>query len=407
MHRSAPGRNQRGAVILTACFFLLFLLGFMSFAMDLSRLFIVKTELQTAMDSCALAAAHELDGTPGALDRATSAGMTSGNLNRVNLQSASWDDKGKITADDISFFDAFLTPTTSPATARYVECLHEQPDVRLWLLQAMGAFFGDSASFPNMQDVTARAVATRGPAQTSCPVPLALRPRPGGDSSNFGYVTGEWITLLMGPGEGTGGYIGWANLDGSNNAAETERELLEGNCNVRLDQPLGTPGVQNSIADAWNARFGIYRNASGPSERYMQPDTTGYAYTNTNWSSGSGAYNGPTPSGSTTPNFITQQGEFVSYSGPGVGGGFNKIAQTADHSEFGSFNRRVVTVPVTNGYPGLVEDYACMLMLQPMRIPLQPVQLEYIGRAGAPGVPCTTTGLPGASAGPLVPVLVR
>jgi len=72
MHSVVHGpRRQRGAVIITVCLFLLFLLGFMGIAMDFGRLFIVKTELQTAMDSCALAAAQELDFQASSIDRAT------------------------------------------------------------------------------------------------------------------------------------------------------------------------------------------------------------------------------------------------------------------------------------------------------------------------------------------------
>lgn len=425
----ALSRRQRGATLITAALFLLFLLGFMGIALDFGRLFIVKTELQTAMDSCALSAAQELDGTETALSRAVSAGITSGNLNRVNLQSADWDGKGQLTAADIRFLDVNLDETTSGAAARYVECAHEQPDVQMWLLQALAAVF-TPANYPDARDVGARAVATRGNSQTSCPVPLALRPKnPGDGPPNYGYTPGEWITLLMGAG-GSNGYIGWANLDGSNNASETENELLRGRCDVRVDEPLGTPGVQASIADAWNSRFGIYRNAAGPADPYMQPDTSGYSYTTTNWPSGNSAYNGSTPAGahSTAANYTTKQGAFASCADTGtqmngpsgcstiigrsIGGGFNKIAPpgtTAEdgHAEFGIFNRRVVTVPVTDSYPGKVQDYACMLMLQPMSIPLQPVQLEYIGRAGAPGIPCTTNGLPGGSVGALVPVLVQ
>ena len=51
------GSRQRGAVIVTVLMLLLLLLGFMAFALDLGRLFIVRSELQTAMDACALAAA--------------------------------------------------------------------------------------------------------------------------------------------------------------------------------------------------------------------------------------------------------------------------------------------------------------------------------------------------------------
>ena len=48
-----------------------------------------------------------------------------------------------------------------------------------------------------------------------------------------------------------------------------------------------------------------------------------------------------------------------------------------------------------------------MFMLQPLTIPMSNVQLEFRGNAGTPGSPCTTSGLPGGNAGPLVPVLVR
>src|SRR6476661_5165291 len=104
MTRNASRRQQGGAVIITMALLLLFLLGFMGFALDFSRLFIVKTELQTAMDSCALSAAQELDGLAGALDRGRSAGITAANMNRVNLQSATWDDKGQLTGAEINFY---------------------------------------------------------------------------------------------------------------------------------------------------------------------------------------------------------------------------------------------------------------------------------------------------------------
>ena len=48
-----------------------------------------------------------------------------------------------------------------------------------------------------------------------------------------------------------------------------------------------------------------------------------------------------------------------------------------------------------------------MLMLEPMSIPVDDVKLEYLGNASASGSPCTTSGLAGGTAGPLVPVLVR
>ena len=304
--------------------------------------------------------------------------MTAGNLNRVNLQSGTWDNKGQLVATEITFRDStWVNETTTPASARYVLCEHVQPDVRMWLLHAMGAFTGDHGMFPATHNVAARAVATRGSSQTTCPIPVALRPKTlGAGPPNFGYTPGEWVTLLMTPGgggAGVGGYIGWANLDGSSSAAESERELTEGNCGTRVGDVLGTPGVQANIADIWNGRFGLYRGAGGPSINH--PDLTGYAYTTNNWPSGSNAYDGAIPPGAhpTADNFVAKRSSFASCAdtgtnmngpngcatimGPSVSlNSFSQIATpgptaTDGHARYGT-NRRIVTVPVTNGYPG-------------------------------------------------------
>jgi hypothetical protein len=294
--------------------------------------------------------------------------------------------------------------------------------VQLWLLQALGAFSGDTADFPNTHDVWARAVATRASAQSTCPVPLALKPKAGGVAPNYGFAAGEWVTLLMSPGPSANGQIGWANLDGSNNAAETEAEM-NGHCGTKVGDTLGTPGVQASIADAWNERFGIYRNTASPVTDH--PDYTGYIYTTTNWKSGNNAYDGTPQAGShpTAQNFIAKRASFASCDDTGTrlrganscesisGLSLNSFQNIATpgaggtHAQYGA-NRRIVTVPVVDG-AWHVADYACMLMLQPLSIPMAPVQLEFIGNAAAAGSPCVTSGLPGGAAGPLVPVLVR
>ena len=116
--RRAGRYSQRGAVIVTVCLMMFFLLGFMGLALDFSRAFVVKSELQTAMDSCALAAAQELDGASDSITRATSAGLTAGNLNRVHFQSANWSGKGQLTSGDLQFLVANYVTTSSPASAK-------------------------------------------------------------------------------------------------------------------------------------------------------------------------------------------------------------------------------------------------------------------------------------------------
>jgi Flp pilus assembly protein TadG len=412
-------QRQRGAMIITAALFLLFLMGFMGIALDFGHLFVVKSELQTAVDSCALAAARELDKQGTAIARAQSAGQTAGNANRVNMQSATWSGQGQIALAEVTFRDAAYAPTVNPLVATYAQCVHTQPNINIWLMKAMGAFSGDTAGNPAVRSVAASAVATRASAQTTCPIPVALKPKAGGVAPNYGFNVGDWVKLIHAQNASAGGEIGWANLDGSNSASETEAEL-NNHCGTKVGDKLGTPGVQTSVVDVWNQRFGIYKNSGDPS--VQRPDYTGYAYTKDNWPAQFNAYDGPAPgTPASAKNFVTKRAAFAS-----CGDTTKKVKDCEDitglklnsfkelaapgnvaggHKQYG-FDRRIVTVPVINGSSNVI-DYACMLMLQPLTIPMGDTWLEFRGNAGAVGSPCTTAGLAGGAAGPLVPVLVR
>jgi Flp pilus assembly protein TadG len=426
VHRPAGAARQGGAVILMVCFMLFFLLGFVAIAFDFGRLFIVKTELQTAMDSCALAAAQELDGQASALTRARSAGITAGNLNRVNLQSANWDGKGQVVNADVSFKDPSYLATTTPASARYAQCQHNQPGVRMWLLHAMGAFSGNAAANPTSRAVLASAVATRASAQSTCPIPVAIKPRAGGTpANNFGFQIGEWVTVFD-KGGASAGEMGWYNLDGSKSASETAAELAEGGrCGTRVGDTLGTPGAQTSVDVPWNFRFGIYKNGETPSVNH--PDQTGYSYTDSNWKNAvpQNAFSG-TPalnSHATAQNYITKRAAYASLADTGTSlktgslitfgddkklNSFKDLATpgpTGQHRQYG-YSRRLVVVPVINDAARVI-NYVCMFMLHPLTGPNDPAKLEFRGLAGIPNSPCTASGMPGGTAGPLVPVLVR
>lgn len=390
--RLVRARKQGGSVIITVCLILLFLLGFMGIAMDFGHMFTVKTELQTAMDSCALAAAQELDAQPTSIERAQNAGRTAGNLNGVDFQNTDWE----LTNDHITFKDASYTDTTISESARYVECRFTQENVRMWLLHVAGAFVGDTAAHPQDRPVLARAVASRGSALTSCPIPVALLPRDMSDVPNYGFVPGEWIKILdvdnnnnpyPQPGE-----MGWFNINGTQGAQDTKTQLSAGGvCGTEVDDDvsLSTLGAKQGVAPYWNARFGIYRGGLTP--EMEAPDLSGYGYDSTNWPAGSNAY----------PDFVEKRASYTPHPG---GRGWTPIS-SAQHEALG-YNRRIVTVPVL-GADNKVIDFACMFMLEPMWHPLDPVFLEFLGNAGSPGVPCTTNGMAGALAGPKVPVLVR
>ena len=179
--------------------------------------------------------------------------------------------------------------------------------------------------------------------------------------------------------------------------------------------------------DVWNGRFGIYKNTGSPS--LNNPDFTGYAYTATDWPAGQNAYNGAPGAGApaSAQNFVTKRAAFASCADTGtnvkganscesitglsLNGGFqNPLAAPGNavggHKDFGR-NRRIVTVPVIDAGSNVL-GFACMLMLQPLSIPMSNAKLEFLGNAGALNSPCTTSGLAGGPAGgPLVPVLVR
>lgn len=427
MKRSAHFRREGGATIVTTAMLMLFLIGFMGIALDFGRLFIVKTELQTAMDSCALAAAQELDNQADAITRATNAGIAAGNMNRVDLQSATWRNGGQITAADITFRNNAYVETTVPTQATYVSCQHTQAGVQMWLLHALRAFAGPSAPTPGTQNVQALAVARRAPGQTACPLPLAIRPKAGGTAPYYGFVPGEWVTLLTSQNSFAGGQIGWVNLDGTNSASGTV-DQMNGYCGVAVDKELGTPGVQTAVADVWNYRFGIYKNnvTLSLSDPLTQPDLTGYAYTIKNWPAGRNAYAGTPGAGAPADaeNFQTKRTKFASCADTGnrVRGAnscesitglslnsFQKLAEPGNviggHKTYGR-NRRIATVPVLSNTSRVI-DFVCVLMLQPFSIPQTDVQLEFIGNASDENSPCTSSALAGGLAGPLVPVLVR
>lgn len=412
-------QGQRGAILPLVGLVLVVLLGFGGLVIDLGGLFVAKTELQSALDSCALAAAHELDGAADALTRATNAGLTAGNLNKVKYQESA----AGITAGEITFSDT-LTGTYSSAfapaaSARYARCTHTTAGIAAYLSQVL--------DLPASNSVGAVAIATRTHAQSSCPIPIGLLPKSGGTAPNYGFAVGDWVTMLYDGGSPSPGEMGWYNLDGSKNATETKEEMAgTGYCGSKVGDTLGTPGAKVAVTDEWNARFGIYKNHADINA--TRPDYTGYAYTANNWPAQHNAYAGTCQPGGlcdsdtfpTSANFKTKRQSHASYDDTGTSvkdgdditglnmkGGYKTLATPGaggEHETLG-LNRRIVLVPVVAA--SKIADFACMLMLQPISGPTTSVQLEYLGNAGDTGSPCTSNGLAGGSAGPLVPALVR
>lgn len=435
-----PRRKEHGAVIVTFALFMFLLLGFMGLALDLGHLFVIRTELQTSMDACALAGAQELNGQSDARQRAINAGVAAGNVNNVDLQSANWNGKGKVVAADIKFFDKDRGPATDDAAARIIRCEHAQQGTQTPLLGIFGAY-ASSANAGTM-NVSAFAEATTAPSQSACPLPLALVKDSAkvGPGRPFGYDKGDWVPLLISQSTTSGGQIGWANLDGGNSGAKDLTTQLQGYCGSRVNDNItnananGAAGTKASLVEEWNGRFGIYKSATGYTSIF--PDYTGYGYTSTDWkkvnASGKSCCAFDSASdGAGNKGFLLRRQTFDTCSGTAtadanscentmgitLSNNLKSFATGGSNGQLRQYgtNRRIAVVPVVEGSLSNtttpIKDFACVFMLQPIPSPNSKteVYLEYIGKASDLGSPCTAGGLAGnaTSAGPLVPVLVR
>jgi Flp pilus assembly protein TadG len=383
-----------------------------------------KTELQNAADACALAAARELDGNSDALTRADAAGVLVGTKNLVGFQASAV----ALTAADISYSEQ-LSPnsstyykTSSVASvdeakkAKFAMCKVERDDIGMWFMGVRG--FGD-------QTVSAYAVATLAPSQSTCAIPIGLCKMPGGSAPTFGgsgpMVFGKFSS---GTPSTTGSY-NWIDFDpGDGGGANEIKDLLAGPGQCELppvDAPVGQQGEIASTSDAWNTRFGIYKGAYKIDDIALAPpDFTGVAYTKaglgeadaTTWPNPpiENAYAG-TPSSGATSGYQaakTARAPYQSTDPAGVvpGNSTRSIANIDELTQYGS-QRRVALAPVvdcedlaeSNPQPVPLKGYACVLMLSPIKGP-QDVVMEYLGEPNATGSPCSSFGLAGGTAGP-------
>lgn len=404
---SSPGEQQKGAVLVLVALAGAVLIGFLGVVMDLGHLFVTKTELQNAMDSCALAAARELKQDAQAIQRAVAAGVTAGNRNRIDFQA----DAAGVTAEDIWFSARLSDNSTSfpfgyldsgaadPATARYVMCARTTEDIPTWFMQVLKGFLGMP---PDASQVGALATATMAPSQTTCAIPIGVCMQ-SNTEPYFGLGPGKWYSGKFGTGTGeslTGSY-NWINFPDESGANDIKTNLAgDGVCNLaEKGEKVGKQGQTVGVSDAWNSRFGVYKG--GYDEASAPPDQTGFAYNATTWPAGQDAYS----------HFLGQQAINAPYPADdpaGLGGGYKLPGKV------GKQTRRVSIAPIVdcslleNSNPQKVPiaGYACILMLSPIKGPID-VRLEYLGSPGEIDSPCFSAGLGGGTNGPLVPVLVH
>lgn len=406
------------------------LIGFLGIVVDLGRLYVTKTELQSAMDACALAAAAELKADAQAIERAVSAGITAGNRNAVGFQAAS----ANVTAADILFSDRLSDNSTTypfgyvantaanPTTATYALCARAETGIVTWFMQVLQGLTGSPVTTGT---VGAWATATLVSSQINCALPIGLCKLPAAPSTSplQGLVVGQWVTSKLtasatgsfdwidfNPGEPTPGCAG----GGANELACIIKG--QGQCSLAgSGTQVGEQGNIESLNKAWNTRFGLYKGGETPAT--APPDFTGHSYNPTSWPTKFNAYGG---SGA-TQNFQTARAGHMPYQGDALSGiTLNGYTNSSNATlQASGADRRIVTVPVVDctswaaSTPQTVPilDYACVLMLHPLSQQhedgTEEVWLEYRGAANSAASPCSTSGLAGGTAGPLVPALVH
>jgi len=415
--KTTPHPRQRGAVAITLGLTLVVLIGFAGLAIDLGRFFVIKAELQNAMDACALSAASQLNNDSKALKRATAYGkvffeddVNEAVKNKVNFQGTT-PDPDKL---EITFANSNAGPfnVTDPNEAQFVKCWYPLTDLPIYFMQVLNPLL-------TTQTVSAMAVAKRELPIASC-IPIAV--------CSATHNVGDWLTATDGTQYGTG-HFGWIDFTPPDGGADEIKAVLAGGmlCDIsQTDFEVGGQGKRDTLQEAWNTRFGWYRKGGGYSPLEAPPDKTGFAYSNLNedgtagggnWPSGSNAYSG-TSTAPGQPNFDDAQDSFEPYQETIPVGirtnQYNQPLQATQLEQLGRVNRRIVIAPVVDceiwktppsTQRTKVLDWACVLMLNPMEggsAASDIAKVEFLGLASDANSPCS-----GGEVNAIAPVLTQ
>jgi Flp pilus assembly protein TadG len=237
--------RQRGVFTVITAIGAVLLVVILGFVVDGTRLMVIQGELQNATDACALAAAAELNGQPGATFRAAAAGsQVGGALNKKNFQGVS----AAIAPSDVTFSTSlngtYVGASGSSVNYRFAQCTATHSG---WINMFMG-LVGSGSDEP-----LASSKAGQQQTRKICVLPLAfLEPTGAGDV----HVQLRFTDHVNAP------------------PAKTDIEYLDlikafGSCNTPTD--LTTiqvrAGIDSAVLQAWYENYPTYYDASGNSSR--------------------------------------------------------------------------------------------------------------------------------------------
>jgi Flp pilus assembly protein TadG len=265
-------RNADGAVAPTVALSLTALIAAGGIAFDYSRMASMDTELQTAADQAALAAAAQLDGNAGACARAANAARNmlvnqtymANDGNASGLQVTIPLETDCDATGQVRFYQDIgkTKPADDDSNAKFVE-VEVDPRESVYALTPIVAAFRSGEM---------HAVAFAGLDSAICKVPPLMMCNPEeSDDPDFtiaDYV-GKGIRLVAndgggGYGPGNFGFLAGGLDTGGANGAKVLRQILgrsdqAGDC-INADGVTTDPGNMVSVRDALNTRFDIYDN---------------------------------------------------------------------------------------------------------------------------------------------------
>ena len=263
--------NDRGAVAPTVALSLFALIGAGGIAFDFARMASLDTELQSAADEAALAAASQLDGESGACGRAVAAARellinqtlhaNDGRGLDVTVADSAVCTSDTEIADDpdasIRFFQdkAGLIPATTNDEANFVELVVESRKANFALTPVVGAF--------NSGELSAKARAGLGTA--ICKVPPLMVCPPAGAAVDWNALRGHGIRAVSNNGPnwapGAFGYIGPQDANSTQIGLAFQNPVFQ--CQeIQGEQPVST-GAPTPAIVAINTRFDIYDMSGG------------------------------------------------------------------------------------------------------------------------------------------------
>ncbi|GLV27794.1 hypothetical protein TomTYG75_03200 [Sphingobium sp. TomTYG75] len=266
--RNSLLRSTSGAVAPTVALSLFGLIAAGGIAFDYARMASLDSELQTAADQAALAAATQLDGKGNACSRAASAAS---GLIRNDTRFAN-DSAGLAvtianegTCDRTGFIKFYTnkdrsdTGTLTDANANFVEVT----------VNSRTAFFALTPIVSVFSSGALSATAYAGVGQAICKVPPVMICNPQETGGNTSFDVSQFIgkgLKLVSVGNGGGAWVpgnfGYLDTGGGSNGAPGLREALgwtspPGDC-VEATGVDTKPGATVSVTDAVNTRFDIY-----------------------------------------------------------------------------------------------------------------------------------------------------